>query len=94
MEKHSVSRLTGPPPGYIGYEEGGQLTEAVRRAPHSLVLLDEVEKGHGDVLNILLQILEDGMLTGATESSVFAIVDCDLFLVNIFVSPFIAHYRT
>lgn len=63
MEKHSVSRLTGPPPGYIGYEEGGQLTEAVRRAPHSVVLLDELEKAHGDVLNILLQILEDGMLT-------------------------------
>lgn len=63
MEKHSVARLTGPPPGYIGYEEGGQLTEAVRRAPHSVVLLDELEKAHGDVLNILLQILEDGMLT-------------------------------
>jgi len=63
MEKHSVSRLTGPPPGYIGYEEGGQLTEAVRRAPHSVVLLDELEKAHGDVLNILLQIMEDGMLT-------------------------------
>jgi len=63
MEKHSVSRLTGPPPGYIGYEEGGQLTEAVRRAPHSVVLLDELEKAHGDVLNILLQIMEDGILT-------------------------------
>jgi ATP-dependent Clp protease ATP-binding subunit ClpC len=63
MEKHSVSRLTGPPPGYIGYEEGGQLTEAVRRAPHAVVLLDELEKAHGDVLNILLQILEDGILT-------------------------------
>eukprot|EP00980_Cylindrotheca_fusiformis_P001412 scaffold345_cov134-Cylindrotheca_fusiformis.AAC.23 len=63
MEKHSVARLTGPPPGYIGYEEGGQLTEAVRRAPHSVILLDELEKAHGDVLNILLQILEDGMLT-------------------------------
>lgn len=63
MEKHSVSRLTGPPPGYIGYEEGGQLTEAVRQAPHSVVLLDELEKAHGDVLNILLQIMEDGMLT-------------------------------
>lgn len=63
MEKHSVARLTGPPPGYIGYEEGGQLTEAVRRAPHSVVLLDELEKAHGDVLNILLQILEDGILT-------------------------------
>merc|ERR1712045_554830 len=63
MEKHSVSRLTGPPPGYIGYEEGGQLTEAVRRSPHSVVLLDELEKAHSDVLNILLQIMEDGILT-------------------------------
>jgi hypothetical protein len=63
MEKHSVSRLTGPPPGYIGYEEGGQLTEAVRRSPHAVVLLDELEKAHSDVLNILLQIMEDGMLT-------------------------------
>jgi ATP-dependent Clp protease ATP-binding subunit ClpC len=63
MEKHSVSRLIGPPPGYIGYDEGGQLTEAVRRSPHSVVLLDEVEKAHGDVLNILLQIMEDGILT-------------------------------
>lgn len=63
MEKHSVSRMIGPPPGYIGYEEGGQLTEAVRRAPHSVVLLDEVEKAHEDVLNVLLQIMEDGMLT-------------------------------
>mmetsp|Transcript_22865 Transcript_22865/g.27989 ORF Transcript_22865/g.27989 Transcript_22865/m.27989 type:complete len:983 (+) Transcript_22865:165-3113(+) len=63
MEKHSVSRLTGPPPGYIGYEDGGQLTEAVRRAPHSVVLLDELEKAHPDVLNILLQLMDDGILT-------------------------------
>ena len=63
MEKHSVSRLVGSPPGYIGFESGGQLTEAVRRSPHSVVLLDEVEKAHGDVLNILLQIMEDGILT-------------------------------
>jgi hypothetical protein len=63
MEKHSVSRLTGPPPGYIGYDAGGQLTEAVRRSPHSVVLLDEIEKAHQDVLNILLQIMEDGILT-------------------------------
>jgi len=62
-EKHTVSRLTGPPPGYVGYEDGGQLTEAVRRSPHSVVLLDELEKAHRDVLNILLQILEDGVLT-------------------------------
>jgi len=63
MEKHSVSRLVGAPPGYVGYEEGGQLTEAVRRKPYSVVLLDEIEKAHHDVFNILLQILEDGRLT-------------------------------
>ena len=63
MEKHTVSRLVGAPPGYIGYEEGGQLTEAVRRRPYSVVLLDEVEKAHSDVFNILLQVLDDGRLT-------------------------------
>mmetsp|Transcript_13919 Transcript_13919/g.16908 ORF Transcript_13919/g.16908 Transcript_13919/m.16908 type:complete len:789 (+) Transcript_13919:1208-3574(+) len=63
MEKHTVSRLIGSSPGFIGYEEGGQLTEAVRKASHSVVLLDELEKAHGDVLNILLQIMEDGILT-------------------------------
>jgi ATP-dependent Clp protease ATP-binding subunit ClpB len=63
MEKHSVSRLVGAPPGYIGFEEGGQLTEAVRRRPYSVVLLDEVEKAHPDVFNILLQLLDDGRLT-------------------------------
>jgi len=63
MEKHAVSRLVGAPPGYIGYEEGGQLTEAVRRRPYSVVLLDEVEKAHPDVFNILLQVLDDGRLT-------------------------------
>ncbi len=62
-EKHSVSRLVGAPPGYVGYEEGGQLTEAVRRRPYSVVLLDEVEKAHPDVFNILLQVLDDGRLT-------------------------------
>jgi ATP-dependent Clp protease ATP-binding subunit ClpA len=70
MEKHSVARLIGSPPGYIGYDEGGQLTEAVRRAPHSLVLLDEVEKGHPDCLSILLQIMEDGILTDGKGRSV------------------------
>jgi len=65
MEKHAVSRLVGSPPGYVGYEEGGQLTEAVRRRPYSVVLLDEIEKAHPDVFNILLQILEDGRLTDA-----------------------------
>ena len=63
MEKHSVSRLVGPPPGYVGYEEGGQLTEAVRRAPYSVVLFDEIEKAHEDVFNMFLQILDDGSLT-------------------------------
>lgn len=63
MEKHSVSRLIGAPPGYVGYDEGGQLTEAVRRKPYSVILLDEVEKAHGDVFNILLQVLDDGRLT-------------------------------
>ena len=66
MEKHTVSRLVGSPPGYVGFEEGGQLTEAVRRKPYSVVLLDEVEKAHPDVFNILLQILEDGRLTDNT----------------------------
>ena len=63
MEKHAVSRLVGSPPGYIGYDEGGQLTESVRRKPYSVVLFDEIEKAHPDVFNILLQILEDGKLT-------------------------------
>jgi ATP-dependent Clp protease ATP-binding subunit ClpB len=63
MEKHTVSRLLGAPPGYVGFEEGGQLTEAVRRRPYSVVLLDELEKAHPDVFNVLLQILDDGRLT-------------------------------
>jgi len=65
MERHSVARLVGAPPGYIGYEEGGQLTEAVRRKPYSVVLLDEIEKAHPEVFNILLQIMDDGHLTDA-----------------------------
>src|SRR5688500_4367052 len=63
MEKHAVARLIGAPPGYVGYEEGGVLTEAVRRRPYQVVLFDEVEKAHGDVFNILLQVLDDGRLT-------------------------------
>ena len=63
MEKHSVSRLVGPPPGYVGYEQGGQLTEKVRRKPHCVILFDEIEKAHEDVFNILLQLLDEGMLT-------------------------------
>src|SRR6202040_2190518 len=63
MEKHSVSRLIGAPPGYIGYDEGGVLTEAVRRRPYQVILFDEVEKAHEDVFNVLLQVLDDGRLT-------------------------------
>ncbi|MBO8136917.1 MAG: ATP-dependent Clp protease ATP-binding subunit [Desulfotomaculum sp.] len=70
MEKHAVSRLVGSPPGYVGYEEGGQLTEAVRRRPYSVVLLDEIEKAHPEVFNILLQVLEDGRLTEAKGRTV------------------------
>ncbi|MCB0989459.1 MAG: AAA family ATPase, partial [Acidimicrobiales bacterium] len=63
MEKHSVSRLIGAPPGYVGHDEGGQLTESVRRKPYSVILLDEVEKAHQDVFNVLLQVFDDGRLT-------------------------------
>ena len=70
MEKHSVSRLVGAPPGYVGYEEGGQLTEAVRRKPYSVVLFDEVEKAHPDVFNILLQVLDDGRITDSQGRTV------------------------
>src|SRR6185436_18672071 len=63
MEKHNVSRLIGAPPGYVGYEEGGQLTEKIRRRPYAVVLLDEIEKAHPDVFNMLLQIMEEGHLT-------------------------------
>jgi ATP-dependent Clp protease ATP-binding subunit ClpB len=63
MESHSVSRLVGAPPGYVGFEDGGQLTEAVRRKPYSVLLFDEVEKAHADVFNLLLQVLDDGRLT-------------------------------
>ena len=63
MEKYAVSRLIGAPPGYVGYDEGGQLTEAVRRRPYQVILLDEIEKAHPDVFNVLLQVLDDGRLT-------------------------------
>ncbi|HQU09514.1 MAG TPA: AAA family ATPase, partial [Opitutales bacterium] len=70
MEKHSVSRLIGAPPGYIGYDEGGQLTEAVRRKPYSVVLFDEIEKAHPDVFNVLLQIMDDGRITDSQGRTV------------------------
>merc|ERR1712196_295098 len=77
MERHTVSKLIGSPPGYVGYSEGGQLTEAVRRRPYSLVLFDEVEKAHPDVFNMMLQLLDDGRLTdskGRTVSFANALV--------------------
>ena len=70
MEKHSVSRLIGAPPGYVGYDEGGYLTEQVRRKPYSVILLDEVEKAHADVFNLLLQVLDDGRLTDSQGRTV------------------------
>jgi ATP-dependent Clp protease ATP-binding subunit ClpB len=70
MEKHAVSRLIGAPPGYVGYDEGGQLTEAVRRKPYAVVLFDEVEKAHPDVFNVLLQVLDDGRITDAQGRTV------------------------
>jgi ATP-dependent Clp protease ATP-binding subunit ClpB len=70
MEKHAVSRLIGAPPGYVGYEEGGQLTEAVRRRPYAVVLFDEIEKAHHDVFNVLLQVLDDGRLTDSQGRTV------------------------
>ena len=70
MEKYSVSRLIGAPPGYVGYDEGGQLTEAVRRKPYSVVLFDEIEKAHPDVFNILLQVLDDGRITDSQGRTV------------------------
>ncbi len=70
MEKHSVSRLIGAPPGYVGYDEGGQLTEAVRRKPYAVVLFDEIEKAHPDVFNVLLQVLDDGRITDSQGRTV------------------------
>ena len=80
MEKHSVARLIGAPPGYVGYEEGGYLTETVRRRPYSVILLDEIEKAHPDVFNVLLQVLDDGRMTdgkGRTVDFKNTIVDND-----------------
>ncbi|MCV4784703.1 AAA family ATPase, partial [Escherichia coli] len=72
MEKHSVSKFIGSPPGYIGHDEGGQLTEKLRRSPYSIVLFDEIEKAHPDIFNVLLQVFEDGRLTDAQGTN----VDC------------------
>ena len=93
LQKHSVSRLIGAPPGYIGHEAGGQLSEAVRRRPYSVVLLDEVEKAHPEVMNILLGVLDDGRLTDAKGRTVsFAntviIMTSNLVCSRLIVIPF------
>lgn len=89
MERHTVSKLIGSPPGYVGYNEGGQLTEAVRRRPYTVVLFDEIEKAHPDVFNMMLQILEDGRLTDSKVSRVQCNAVCclDLFLLDLLL-PF------
>ncbi len=88
MEKHAVARLIGAPPGYVGYEEGGQLTEAVRRSPYSVVLFDEIEKAHPDVFNILLQILDEGHLTDAQGRTV-SFKNCIIIMTSNIGSPII-----
>jgi ATP-dependent Clp protease ATP-binding subunit ClpB len=93
MEKHTVSRLVGAPPGYIGYEEGGQLTEAVRRKPYSVVLLDEIEKAHPDVFNILLQVLDDGRLTDSHGRTV-SFRNAVIILTSNIGSEFLASERS
>ncbi len=91
MEKHSVSRLIGAPPGYVGYEEGGQLSEAVRRRPYSVVLLDEIEKAHHDVFNVLLQVLDDGRLTDGQGRTV-DFRNCVIIMTSNIGSPIIQEY--
>jgi ATP-dependent Clp protease ATP-binding subunit ClpA len=93
MEKHAVSRMIGSPPGYVGYEEGGQLTEKIRRRPYSVVLLDEIEKAHPEVFNILLQILEDGRLTDA-KGRVASFKNCILIMTSNVGSEYIAKMGT
>jgi ATP-dependent Clp protease ATP-binding subunit ClpB len=88
MEKHSVSRLIGAPPGYVGYDEGGQLTEAVRRRPYAVILLDEIEKAHPDVFNVLLQVLDDGRLTDGHGRTV-DFTNCVLVMTSNLGSEFI-----
>ena len=93
MEKHTVARLLGAPPGYVGYEEGGQLSEAVRRRPYSVVLFDEIEKAHQDVFNVLLQVLDDGRLTDGQGRTVDFKNTIVIMTSNI-GSPIIQEYYT
>jgi ATP-dependent Clp protease ATP-binding subunit ClpB len=93
MEKHAVARMLGAPPGYVGYEEGGQLTEAVRRRPYAVVLFDEIEKAHPDVFNVLLQILDDGRLTDAQGRTV-DFRNAVLIMTSNIVSSYILEHGT
>jgi ATP-dependent Clp protease ATP-binding subunit ClpB len=93
MEKHTVARLLGAPPGYVGYEEGGQLTEAVRRRPYSVVLFDEIEKAHPDVFNVLLQILDDGRLTDG-QGRVVNFKNTVIIMTSNIASPIIQELTT
>ena len=94
MEKHTVSKLIGSPPGYVGYEEGGQLTEAIRRRPYSVVLLDEIEKADPDVFNILLQIFDDGRLTDSKGRTVNCKNALFIMTSNLGSSELLAHLRS
>jgi len=91
QEKHTVSRMIGAPPGYVGYDEGGQLTEAVRRRPYSVVLFDEIEKAHPDVFNTLLQILDDGRLTDG-HGRVVNFKNTVVIMTSNIASPIIQEY--
>jgi len=93
MEKHTVSKMIGAPPGYVGYEEGGQLTDKIRRRPYSVILLDEIEKAHPDIFNILLQILEDGRLTDA-KGRVASFKNSILIMTSNVGSEYIAKMNT
>jgi len=92
MEKHTVSRLVGAPPGYVGYDEGGQLTEAVRRRPYSVLLFDEIEKAHTDVFNVLLQLLDDGRLTDGHGRTV-DFKNCVVIMTSNIASQVILSYK-
>jgi ATP-dependent Clp protease ATP-binding subunit ClpB len=92
MEKHTVSRLIGAPPGYVGYDEGGQLTEAVRRKPYSVILFDEIEKAHHDVFNVLLQLLDDGRLTDGQGRTV-DFKNCVVIMTSNIASQLILEFK-
>ena len=91
MERHSVAKLIGSPPGYVGYDEGGQLTEALRRRPYAVVLLDEIEKAHPDVLNILLQLFDDGRITDSKGRTVNATNSLFILTSNIGSANLLEH---